>query len=476
MKIFKKLLNIFYKNKIIIFSLVGVLSTFNAPFLFLQDFNDLKLFTIFVIYQYTLPLIIFLLLIFYIYKLNYLKNLFLDKKYFILKFLFLLNFLQIFGVFFYDYNYFIPIAENSSQPLTEILLDWKSTYTRIIFIINNFNIILIGFLCLKNKTLKFHLYFLIGFFLIISFYYFYIILYEYFTYLDTIINFYLSSALRLGTTTLNYVNPRPTGLARITLLISIFFMMFYLFYKNKIFQKKKIYRYFVVLLIIILNFFIIQLQSRTVSYFLFLLPIFFLVFFYYYKQRKIFFTLVLLITFSFLLSQLVSDYKLNLLKKKLSTNESLSSDKIESIIKNYSQSANRLLMEGTSGRVATWQKVLISYKNIPIYGYGVLGDKFAYSLSVSNIFLYFLVSGGIIGFITILLFNIYIIKNVLYLLISKKLFKSNDVFFHVSFFFVCFFLFRSIFENSYGQFGIDFIFFVPSYLIFESYLKKFRII
>ena len=163
MKIFKKLLNIFYKNKIIIFSLVGVLSTFNAPFLFLQDFNDLKLFTIFVIYQYTLPLIIFLLLIFYIYKLNYLKNLFLDKKYFILKFLFLLNFLQIFGVFFYDYNYFIPIAENSSQPLTEILLDWKSTYTRIIFIINNFNIILIGFLCIKNKTLKFYLYFFISY-------------------------------------------------------------------------------------------------------------------------------------------------------------------------------------------------------------------------------------------------------------------------------------------------------------------------
>jgi hypothetical protein len=151
----------------------------------------LNVFTIFVIYQYTLPLIIFLLLIFYIYKLNYLKDLFLDKKYFILKFLFLLNFLQIFGVFFYGHNYFIPVEENSSQPLTEILLDWKSTYTRIIFIINNFNIILIGFLCLKNKTLKFHLYFLIGFFLIISFYYFYIILYEYFASLDGIINFYL---------------------------------------------------------------------------------------------------------------------------------------------------------------------------------------------------------------------------------------------------------------------------------------------
>ena len=44
MKMTKYLLNIFYKNKIIVFFLLSVLSTFNAPFLFLQNFKDLNLY------------------------------------------------------------------------------------------------------------------------------------------------------------------------------------------------------------------------------------------------------------------------------------------------------------------------------------------------------------------------------------------------------------------------------------------------
>lgn len=476
MKEVKNFINILYKNKIIIFFLISILSTFNAPFFFLQDFKDLNFYKIFVIYQYIFPLIIFLILIFYICRLNYLKEFFLDKESLVLKFLFFLNLIQIFGIFFSDLNYFEPIDEHSSKALTQVSLDWKSTYTRLIFIINNFNIIFIGFLCLKYKKLKFNLCFLIGFFLIVSFYYCYKILYEYFLNIDDIINFYMSTALRLGSTTLNYVNPRPTGLARIILLISIFFMMLYLFNEKKYILKKKNLRYLIVLLIIFLNFFIIQLQSRTVSFFLFLLPIFFLIFLYFYKMRKFFFVLILLVTFPFFLSELASDYKLNLIKKKMIQDQVLNTEQIQSIISKYDISSNRLMMDNTSGRIDIWKKVVDTYKEIPILGYGVLGDKFAYSFSVSNIFLYFLISGGIVGFVAIILFNIYILKNIYYLLLSRKLFIANDPFFYISFFFVCFFMFRSFFENSYGQFGIDYIFFVPSYLIFQSYLKKFKII
>jgi O-antigen ligase len=476
MKITKYLFDIFYKNKIIVFFLLSILSTFNAPFLFLQNFKDLNLYKIILIYQYVLPVIIFLFLIFYIYKLNYLKNFIFGKDYFILKFLFFLNFIQIFGIFFSNLNYFTPIDEITSQALTEVSLDWKSTYTRIIFIINNFNIILIGFFCQKQKKLKFNLTFLIGFFLIVSCYYCYKIFYEYFSNIDEIINFYASSVLHLGTTTLNFINPRPTGLARIILLVSIFLMMLYLFYKPKYTTEKKLLRYFAVSLIIILNFFIIQLQSRTSSYFLFLIPIFFLIFFYFYKQRKTFFIIILLIAIPFSLAHFATDYKLNLLKKRMTAEKSFTDQQIQSVIQNYNRDANRLSQASTSGRITIWKGVMNSYKKIPIIGYGVLGDKFAYSVSVSNIFLYFLISGGIVGLLAILLFNVYILKNIFYLLISKKLFTSNSAFLYISFFFICFFLFRSFFENSYGQFGIDFIFFVPSYLIFESYLKKFKII
>jgi len=476
MKIIKNFFDIFYNNKIIIFFLVCVLLSFNAPFLFLHDFKNFNFYSIFLIFQYVLPLTIFSILIFYIYKLNYLKNFLFNTKYIIFKFLFFLNFIQIFGIFFNNINYFTPIDENSSRALTPILLDWKSSYTRIIFIINNFNVIFIGFLCLKKNKVKFNLCFLIGFFLITSFYYCYKISHEYFANIDTIINFYSSSVLFLGTNTLNFTNPRATGLARIILLISIFFSMLYLFYKTKYILEIKPFRYLIVLLIIFLNFFVIQLQSRTSIYFLYLLPIFFLTFFYFYKARKFFFILILLIGIPFLLSQIVVNYKLNLLEKKLKTDTSLNEQEILTIINNNRISANRTTQETTSGRIDIWYRIVSSYKEIPLLGYGVLGDKFVFSVSASNIFLYFFISGGIIGFLGILLFNIYIFKNIFYLLISRKLFTSNNAFLHISFFFVCFFLLRSIVENSYGQFGIDFIFFVPSYLIFESYLKKFKIV
>lgn len=476
MKTTKYLFDIFYKNKIIVFFLLSILSTFNAPFLFLQNFKDLNLFKIFLIYQYVLPVIIFLILIFYISKLNYFKNFIFSKEYFVLKFLFFLNFIQIFGIFFSNLNYFTPIDERTSVALTEIPLDWKSAYTRIIFIINNFNIILIGFFCQKQKKLKFNLTFLVGFFLIVCCYYCYKILYEYISNIDDVINFYSSSVLHLGTTTLNFVNPRPTGLARILLLISIFFMMIYLFYKPKYTIEKKLLKYFVVLLIIILNFFLIQLQSRSSVYFLFLMPIFFFISLYFYKQRKNFFILILLIVIPFFLSEFAKGYKLNLLKNRFIAQKIFTNSTANEVVQQYSLDANRLIQASTSGRISIWKNVLSSYKKIPIMGYGVLGDKFAYTKNTSNIFLYFFVSGGIVGLLAILLFNIYIFKNIFFLLTSKKLFTSNSVFLYISFFFVCLFLFRSIFENSYGQFGIDFIFFVPSYLIFESYLKKFKII
>jgi len=91
MKEIKNFIDILYKNKIIIFFLISILSTFNAPFFFLQDFKDLNFYKIFVIYQYIFPLIIFLILIFYIYKLNYLKEFLLGKESLVLKFLFLIK-------------------------------------------------------------------------------------------------------------------------------------------------------------------------------------------------------------------------------------------------------------------------------------------------------------------------------------------------------------------------------------------------
>jgi O-antigen ligase len=136
----------------------------------------------------------------------------------------------------------------------------------------------------------------------------------------------------------------------------------------------------------------------------------------------------------------------------------------------------RIFDRTTSGRTALWTNVIKSYNKIPLLGYGVLGDRFAYSFSVSNIFLYFLISGGLIGFFSIILFNIHLVKNIIALLISRKLFNNSEPFFHITFIFIFYFMFRSLVENSYGQFSIDLMIFLPSCLIFENYLRQYKII
>jgi O-antigen ligase len=100
---------------------------------------------------------------------------------------------------------------------------------------------------------------------------------------------------------------------------------------------------------------------------------------------------------------------------------------------------NRIFVSTTSGRKEMWTEVIKSYNKIPFLGYGVLGDRFAYSFSVSNIFLYFLISGGFIGFVGIIAFNVYISKHILASFFSKKLYKNSDPFFYISLIFILFF-------------------------------------
>ena len=245
---FKNLINIVNDNKLVVFLLLGIISSYNSPFLFLLDYNQLNVFKIFVIYQYISPLIIFTFLIFYVSKYNFFSKFFSNKN-LTLKLFLVLNFTLIFGIFFNNLVYFYPVDEVSSQISGKVFLDWKSTYTRLIFVINNLNIIFLSFVCFKEERLKFILSFIIAVLFIISFYYIFKILYDYIN-IDRVIYFYESEKLRLGSSTFNYVNPRSSGLARIILLISIFFIIFFLFYDFKSNFYCKLLKYFIFLLII----------------------------------------------------------------------------------------------------------------------------------------------------------------------------------------------------------------------------------
>jgi hypothetical protein len=478
---FKNSINIYKSNKIVIFTLIGIISSYNSPFLFLQDYNLLNFFKIFIIYQYTVPLIIFIFLFFYTVKLKFFFEFF-SKKNLTLKLLFFLNILLIIGIFFNNLTYFYPVDEVSSQVSGKVFLDWKSNYTRLIFVINNINIIFLSFICFKEDKLKFILSFLIGVLIFVSLYYIYKITYDFIS-IDRVIYFYESEKLRLGSSTFNFVNPRSSGLARIILLISIFFLMFFLFFKSKKNFYIKYLKFLIILLIIFYNFLIIHIQSRVSIYFLYLLLFFFIffnIFIKFYKIKKFIFVIFTFFILPLFLSGIFAEYKKAkiidyIIKDALSKGLIIDKSKIN-LNEFGSGQYNRIFASTTSGRKDMWIETIKSYNKIPFLGYGVLGDRFAYSFSVSNIFLYFLISGGFVGFVGIIAFNVYISKNILASLLSKKLYKNSDPFFYISLIFILFFMFRSLVENSYGQFSIDLMFFVPSCLIFENYLRKYKII
>ena len=430
---FKNLINIFNDNKLVVFLLLGIISSYNSPFLFLLDYNQLNVFKIFVIYQYISPLIIFTFLIFYVSKYNFFSKFFSNKN-LTLKLFLVLNFTLIFGIFFNNLVYFYPVDEVSSQISGKVFLDWKSSYTRLIFVINNLNIIFLSFVCFKEERLKFILSFIIAVLFIISFYYIFKILYDYIN-IDRAIYFYESEKLRLGSSTFNYVNPRSSGLARIILLISIFFIIFFLFYDFKSNFYCKFLKYFIFLLIIFYNFFIIQLQSRVSMYFLYLflfLFIFFNIFIKIYKIKKIIFIIFSFFILPFFISIIFTEYKKNKIIDYIVKDALSKGLVIEKSTINLNElgfgSSNRIFDATTSGRKNMWLKVINSYENIPLLGYGVLGDRFAYSFSVSNIFLYFLISGGLAGFLIIILFNIHLSKNILNSLSYKRLFNNYERF------------------------------------------------
>jgi O-antigen ligase len=137
--------------------------------------------------------------------------------------------------------------------------------------------------------------------------------------------------------------------------------------------------------------------------------------------------------------------------------------KKEDEIKTY----NRILYTHTGGRTSIWSYILNNYEYKKIFGYGPQGDRFFlkdfekkkyFGDNASNIFIYSLVSGGIISllFLILIFFNIF--------LIIKKFIKNKSTNFYENsliknFSIICliFFSIRSIFENSFGVFGVDFL-------------------
>jgi O-antigen ligase len=116
----------------------------------------------------------------------------------------------------------------------------------------------------------------------------------------------------------------------------------------------------------------------------------------------------------------------------------------------------------------------ISKKDKFIIGYGFQADRKLINQSVHNVYLYALISGGILGLVLIIFISIRSAWTSFFLLfnysILKKKLEPIDL---ISSFLMLSFLLRGLLETSYGIYSIDYLFFIICYFINEVNYRKF---
>ena len=290
---------------------------------------------------------------------------------------------------------------------------------------------------------------------------------------DNLFYFYTSTTLQPEHLTLQQANPRVTGLSRMILLI-----FFLLYFVNLSLSKIKFINHFTYISLFICSFFIYLMQSRGAWIGIFII---FFLHIYYNKNLKKFFIVLAIVLISIFFAELV----LNIKKKTLKE-----TDNIESIkkINSLKEKQQRLITNyTTSGRTEIWGNIIIIIKEKKIiYGKGSQSDRYlltkfinenkiqkkftVFENNASNTILYSYLCAGFIG-LTIFLFIYINAASLLYKNIThNKIFFGKDIIVNFSITTLIYLLVRSIYENSFSLFGIDFVFFLLSYFII--YKKK----
>mgnify|MGYP001160915586 FL=1 len=126
----------------------------------------------------------------------------------------------------------------------------------------------------------------------------------------------------------------------------------------------------------------------------------------------------------------------------------------------------------TSNRFGYWRSI-IHKSNEPIFGYGVLGDRFLINFNAANTLVYSYASGGLIS----LILMIVILLRYTYLCIHSIFFrkihlKKENIVLLSSIFTMSFLMLRGIAEVGIGVFSIDFLIFLSCLIVLEENLKK----
>jgi len=269
---------------------------------------------------------------------------------------------------------------------------------------------------------------------------------------------------------LSQANLRVTGLSRMLLLI--FFLFYFINLSN---PKIKLIKYLSLTILFFCIFFIYGMQTRGawVGIFLFIL----LHIFFYKKTFKKALTILLVILMAIFLYEIILKIKSHSAKNE----KTIELNELNELKKNQ----ERLLgTQSTSGRTEIWTNIITIIKEDKIvFGKGPQSDRYLlnkfiknkeitdyiiYENNASNALLYSYLCAGIVGFVTLVCIYLNTIILIYKNIFVSKSFSKKNILINFSTITLLYLLIRSVFENSFSLFSIDFVFFIVSYLISEQ--------
>jgi O-antigen ligase len=138
---------------------------------------------------------------------------------------------------------------------------------------------------------------------------------------------------------------------------------------------------------------------------------------------------------------------------------------------------------GSSGRFTLWKDSIMNYDKSKLFGYGAQADRIIlmkfkkediFSNNVSNGLVYTFLSGGYVAFI---LFCFLYIKNLFLVLNFLQTINGNkkaSIASKFSFILIIYFIVRSLFENSFAIWGLDFLLMLISMAKLNQFLTSKR--
>jgi hypothetical protein len=276
---------------------------------------------------------------------------------------------------------------------------------------------------------------------------------------------YGTNTLLPESSTFNQATPKVTGLARMFVIIFYFLFFYQLNINNKLLK---------IILFTISFFLIIGIYSTQTRGSMIGILIFIIFYFFLFKDKlikKIFYI------FCFILIPIATFESIIYFKKNFYTSLNETTFK-----KNNIFDGRIIHNKSTSGRIDIWQTSLkiIKEKKI-IFGKGPQADRLLLSehqskvvlnnkaylldISSSNGLIYSYLCGGILSFSMLLLIYFLILKQIFLYLFIKKEIVNNNFIINFALLTLIFLTVRTIFENGYTIFGIDYLFCITCYFV-----------